>query len=67
MQACTQSYALHNMATLFNNHLYTSSSGTLVGAKFTATYVGIVDGVHITVCVALQLFLRTLSASAFMH
>ena len=30
------------MATLFNNHPYTSSSGTPVGTKFTATYVGMV-------------------------
>ena len=35
-------YTLHNMATLFNNHPYISSSGTLVGTKFTATYVGMV-------------------------
>ena len=39
---CTQWYALHSMATLFNNHPYISSSGTPVGTKFTATYVGIV-------------------------
>ena len=39
---CTQWYALHNMATLFNNHPYISSSGTPVGTKFTATYVGMV-------------------------
>ena len=32
----------HTMATLFNNHPYISSSGTLVGTKFTATYVGMV-------------------------
>ena len=31
---CTQWYALHNIATLFNNHLYISSSGTPVGSKF---------------------------------
>ena len=32
----------YNMATLFNNHPYISSSGTPVGTKFTAaTYVGI--------------------------
>ena len=37
--ACTQWYALHNMATLFNNYSYISSSGTSVGTKFTATYV----------------------------
>ena len=34
--------ALHNMATLLNNYPYISSSGTLVGTKFTATYVGMV-------------------------
>ena len=35
--------ALHNMpATLFNNHPYIISSGTPVGTKFTATYVGMV-------------------------
>ena len=34
--------ALHNMATLFNNHPYISSSGMLVGTKFTATYVRMV-------------------------
>ena len=51
---------LHNMATLFNNHPYVSSSGTPVGTKFTATYVGMVVEycghvmeVHITVCMAL--------------
>ena len=33
----------YNMATLFNNHPYISSSGTPVGTKFTAaTYVGII-------------------------
>ena len=40
--ARTQWYALDNMATLFNNHPYTSSSGMPVGTKFTATYVGTV-------------------------
>ena len=35
---CTQWYALHNTATLFNDHSYISSSGTLVGTKFIATY-----------------------------
>ena len=37
-------YALHIMTTLFNTHLYVhvSSSGTSVGTKFTATYVGMV-------------------------
>ena len=39
----TQWYTLHNMATLFNNHPYISSSGTPVGTKFTAAYVGMVD------------------------
>ena len=34
--------ALHNMATLFKNHPYISSSGTSVGTKFTGTYVGMV-------------------------
>ena len=38
----TQWYTLHNTATLFNNHPYISSSGALVGTKFTATYVGMV-------------------------
>ena len=53
--------ALHNMATLLNNHPYISSScssGTPVGTKFMATYVGMVVG---TSCFC------TLSASAFMH
>ena len=41
---CTQWYALHNMATLFNNHPYISSSGNLVAQLqiYTATYVGMV-------------------------
>ena len=39
---CTQWHALHPMATLLSNHPYTSSSGTSVGIKFTATYVGMV-------------------------
>ena len=30
----------HNKVALFNNHPYISSSGTPVGTKFTATYVG---------------------------
>ena len=38
----TQGCELHNMTTLFNNHPYISSSGTPVGTKFTATYVGMV-------------------------
>ena len=38
---CTP-YALHKMATLFNNHPYISSSGMPVSTKFTATYVGMV-------------------------
>ena len=29
-------YTFHNMATLFNNHPYISSSGTPVGTRFTA-------------------------------
>ena len=33
---CTE---LHTMAILFNNHPYISSSGTLVGTKFTAAFV----------------------------
>ena len=37
-----QWYAPHNVATLFNNHPYISSSGMSVGTKFTATYVGMV-------------------------
>ena len=37
VHAYTQSYVLHNMATLFNNHPYMSSSGMPVGTKFTAT------------------------------
>ena len=32
----TQCYALHNTATLFNNHLYISSSGVPFGAKFSS-------------------------------
>ena len=30
---CTQLYSLHNMATLFNNHPYISSSDTSVGTN----------------------------------
>ena len=40
------------MATLFNNHPYISSSGTPVGTKFTATYVGMVVG-HVMECISL--------------
>ena len=39
------------MATLFNSHPYISSSGKPVGTKFTATYVGMVDGCyHYSLC-----------------
>ena len=31
------------MATLLNNHPYISNSDALVGTKFTAAYVGMVD------------------------
>ena len=32
----------YDMAILFNNHPYISSSGMIVGTKFAATYVGMV-------------------------
>ena len=38
----TQWYGLHNMATLFNNHHYISSSKLMPTWRATATYVGIV-------------------------
>ena len=38
----TQWYALRNMATLFNNHPYTSSSKFSANWRATATYVGMV-------------------------
>ena len=38
----TQWYALNNMATLFNNHPYISSSKLVPTWRATATYVGMV-------------------------
>ena len=35
---CTQRYALHNMATLFNNHSYKSSSISLCAWHFLSLY-----------------------------
>ena len=35
-------HSITRTATLFNNHPFVSSSGTPVGTKLTATYVGIV-------------------------
>ena len=53
--------SITTMHTLFNNYPYISSSGTPVGTKYTATYVGIVaeqyahgcSGVHFTVYMVL--------------
>ena len=55
---CMHAYALYNMATLFNNHPYISSSGAPVCPKFTATYVGMVFVcVHATECICTHAFL----------
>ena len=40
---CLQWYALHNMATLFKNHPYISSSKFSANWRATATYVGMVS------------------------
>ena len=42
MNALVEKYTnkCHNIATLFNNHPYISSSGTPVGTKFTAYLCG---------------------------
>ena len=37
-----QWYALHNMATLFNNHPYIGSSKFSANWRATATYVGMI-------------------------
>ena len=70
---CTQWYALHNLATLFNNHPYISSSKFSTNATGTPlfTYVGMVRCcrimwpwymeyiLHITVCMALLVCVHT--------
>ena len=40
---CTQWYALHTMATLFNNHPYISNSKFSANWHATATYVGMIE------------------------
>ena len=47
---CTQWYALHTMATLFNNHPYISTSGMPVGNKFTNVIIKFTN-VALLVCV----------------
>ena len=68
----TRSAMYHNMATLFNNHPYISSSKFSASWHATATYVGMLlnavamlwSAYH---CVHDNSCLCTLSASAFMH
>ena len=52
---CTQWYAVHTMATLFNNHPYISSSKFSANWRATATYVGIVVELcgHVMECISL--------------